>query len=81
MLNIMMGYYKCVKCKKHGTLTCMKNLIHNVLMYQNKVWWSGLTNMRPDSCVLGINGTLLVMKDTLFVVVKSLFGGDLRYWK
>ena len=34
-----------------------------------KLRWSGLTNIRLDSCVLGVNLILLVMKGTLFVVV------------
>ena len=65
----MMGSSTCVQWKKHGTITWLKILIHNGLIYLTKVWWSGLTNMRQDSCVLGVNLILFVMKDTLFIVV------------
>ena len=37
--------------------------------------------MRPGSCVLGVNLIFLVIKGTLFVVVKHIFCGELRYWK
>ena len=37
MLNIMMGSSIDVKWKKHGTLTWLKILIHNGLMYFTKV--------------------------------------------
>ena len=46
MLDIMMGYYTCVKCKNHGTLTYLNNLIHHGLMYWNKVWWGYSTSMQ-----------------------------------
>ena len=69
MLNIIMGCYICVKWKKHDTLTWPANLIHSGLMYGTELLWSGSTNMLPDSCVLGVNTTLLVIKDTLVVVV------------
>ena len=33
MLKFMMGYSTCVKCKKYGTLTWLKNLIHRGSIY------------------------------------------------
>ena len=74
----MMSSYTCVKCKNHGTFTWLNNLIHNVLMYSTELLWSGLTTFLPDSCVLGVNLTLLILKDTSFYVVQSIFLGDLR---
>ena len=38
---------------------------NNVLDESMMEW---LKNMCPDSCVLGVNITLLVIKDTIFVV-------------
>ena len=37
MLNIIMGYSKCIKGKRRGTLTYLRNLIHRGLMYWTKV--------------------------------------------
>ena len=45
----------CAKWKKNGTLTWLKSLIHNGLMYLTKVLYSGLTNMYSHLCVLGVN--------------------------
>ena len=73
MLNIIMGSSTCFKWNKIGTLTWLENLTHNGLMYWDKVLWSGSTNMRQDSCLLGVNLTLLVIKDTLFVVFNVYF--------
>ena len=67
ILNTMMGYYTCVKRKNNGTRTWPKNLIHHVLIYWTKVWWSGSTNVRLDLCALGVNLTLSVMKSTIFL--------------
>ena len=69
MLDSIISSYTCVKWKKKVNLTWLNSLIHRGLMYWKKLSLIGLTDMFPYSCVLGVNLTIFVMKDTLFVVV------------